>query len=82
MSNKQSPERLQIEPELLSIEQTCQLINVQRATFYKLRASGKLAPLPVGLCRKVLYHRGEIQEWIQAGCPDRKIWQSVKRDKL
>jgi predicted DNA-binding transcriptional regulator AlpA len=75
-----TPER--IAPELLSIEQTCQLINVQRATFYKLRASGRFAPLPVGLCRKVLYRKGEIEKWIQAGCPHRKEWQSMKKDFL
>ena len=79
MSNKQSPEP-RIEPELLSIEQTCQLINIKRATFYKLKATGKFAPLPVNLCRKVLYQRGEIQNWIRAGCPHRKQWQEQRKE--
>lgn len=72
-------EPLRIEPELLSIEQTCQLINVQRATFYTLRASGKFAPLPVQLCRKVLYQKQEVLDWISAKCPHRKIWQAQKK---
>jgi len=71
-SNKQSPEPLKIEPALLTVEQTCQLINVKRATFYNLKASGKFAPLSVGLCRKVLYVRSEIESWIKSGCPHRK----------
>lgn len=77
MSNT-TPEPLRIGPALLTIEQTCELINVKRATFYKLKATGKFAPLSVQLCRKVLYRRGEIEDWIRAGCPHRKIWQSMK----
>ena len=67
-----------IEPVLLTVEQTCQLINVGRAELYRLRASGKFAPLPVQLCRKVLFVKSEILSWIQAGCPHRKVWQSMK----
>ncbi|MBA7486765.1 hypothetical protein ES707_22326 [subsurface metagenome] len=68
-----------IEPVLLTVEQTCQLINVGRAELYRLRASGVFAPLPVGLCRKVLYRRSEIEDWVKAGCPHRKQWQTTKR---
>jgi len=77
---RQSPEPLRIEPALLNLEQTCQLINVKRACYYRLRDSGKFAPLPVGLCRKVLYRRDEIEKWIQAGCPHRKQWQIQKKE--
>ena len=78
MTDKQTPEPLQ--PELLTLEQTCQLVNVARPTLYKLSATGALGPLPVKLCRKVLYSKSEIQAWIQAGCPHRKIWQTMKKD--
>jgi predicted DNA-binding transcriptional regulator AlpA len=71
-----------IQPALLNIEQTCQLINVGRAELYRLRATGAFAPLPVGLCRKVLYNRAEIENWIQASCPHRKQWQIMKKDQL
>jgi len=72
-------EPLQIQPALLTVEQTCQLINVKRATFYNLKASGKFAPLPVGLCRKVLFIRVEVEDWIKAGCPHRRQWQIQKK---
>ena len=70
---------VKIEPALLTVEQTCQLINIKRATFYNLRASGKFAPLPVALCRKVLYLRSEVEDWLAKKCPHRKLWQTAKR---
>lgn len=70
-----------IAPALLTIEQTCQLLNISRAEFYRLDESGKFAPLSTGLCRKRLYVRAEIENWIQAGLPHRKIWQSMKGSK-
>ena len=71
---------LEIEPALLTIPDVCKYLNIKRATFYKLNASGRFAPLQIGLCRKVLYNRAEIENWIQAGCPHRKQWQSIKRE--
>ncbi len=67
-----------IEPALLTIEQVCQLLNISRAEFYRLDATGKFAPLPVGLCAKRLYVRTEIEDWIRSGLPHRKIWQTIK----
>ncbi|MBN2457321.1 MAG: helix-turn-helix domain-containing protein [Sedimentisphaerales bacterium] len=78
MSDKQSPEKLKIEPALLTIPQICVLLNISRAEFYRLDSSGKFAPLQTGLCRKRLYLRSEIEGWIRAGCPHRKVWQSMK----
>ena len=69
-----------LSPALLTIEQTCQLLNISRAEFYRLNASGKFAPLSVGLCRKVLYRKDEIESWIRAGLPHRKIWSTLKKD--
>ena len=72
----ETPEK--IEPALLTISQVCQLLNVSRPEYYRLRSSGKFAPLPINLCRKVLYRRGEIENWIRAGCPHRRQWQAQK----
>ncbi|MHC4122480.1 MAG: helix-turn-helix transcriptional regulator [Planctomycetota bacterium] len=69
-----------IEPALLTVDQVCQLINVKRATFYKLKASGKFGPLPIPLCRKVLYLRSEIKDWLRARCPHRKQWQAIGKE--
>jgi predicted DNA-binding transcriptional regulator AlpA len=71
-----------IPPALLNILQVSQLLNISRAEFYRLDESGKFAPLSTGLCRKRLYVREEIESWIRAGLPHRKIWQTMKGQKL
>jgi predicted DNA-binding transcriptional regulator AlpA len=68
-----------IQPALLSIVQVCQILNISRPEYYRLNSTGKFAPLPVPLCSKILYNRIEIERWIQAGCPHRKIWQDMKK---
>ncbi|MBN1972543.1 MAG: helix-turn-helix domain-containing protein [Sedimentisphaerales bacterium] len=71
-----------LSPALLTIQQVCQLLNISHAEFYRLDASGKFAPLSIGLCRKRLYIKSEIESWIRAGCPHRKQWQIQKKEKL
>jgi len=74
-----APEKIAL--ALLNISQVCQLLNISRAEFYRLDQTGKFAPLSTGLCRKRLYIRTEIENWIQAGLPHRKIWKSTKGAK-
>jgi predicted DNA-binding transcriptional regulator AlpA len=69
-----------IAPALLDISQVCELLNISRAEFYRLDQSGKFAPLSAGLCRKRLYIREEIENWIKAGLPHRKLWQIQKKE--
>ena len=79
--DKQSPEP-QIQPLLLTVSQVCQYLNIKRATFYKINATGAFGLLPVrlGTCRKVLYSRAELDAFVKAGCPHRKVWQSMKKE--
>lgn len=78
MDDKQPPEPLQIETALLTIPQVCSLLNISRAEFYRLDQSGKFAPLSVGLCKKRLYLRSEIEEWLRLRCPHRKQWEAIR----
>ena len=80
---KQTPEPLKIEAALLTIPQVCQYLNIKRATFYKINATGAFGLLPVKLgCRKVLYSRTELMEWLNARppCPHRKQWQIQRKE--
>jgi predicted DNA-binding transcriptional regulator AlpA len=72
---------VKIEPALLAIPQVCTYLNIARATFYKINATGAFGPLPVkmGTCTKVLYSRAELDAFVRAGCPHRKLWQAQKR---
>ncbi|MBN2589208.1 MAG: helix-turn-helix domain-containing protein [Sedimentisphaerales bacterium] len=77
MKKNKIPEKLS--PALLTIEQTCQLLNVSRAEFYRLKAKGKIGPQPVGLSRKYLYRKDEIENWIKAGLPNKDIWRIIMK---
>ncbi len=81
--NKQTNEDIKIEPALLTIPQVCEYLNIARATFYKINATGAfgLLPIKLGNCRKVLYLRSELEDWLKAKCPHRKQWQEHRRGK-
>jgi predicted DNA-binding transcriptional regulator AlpA len=72
-----------IEPALLTIPQVCAYLNIARATFYKINATGAFGLLPVKLlgCKKVLYDRAELEALRQAGFPHRKIWLAIKENQ-
>jgi len=69
-----------IQPALLTIPQVCEYLNIKRATFYKINATGAFGLLPVrlGTCRKVLYSRAELDTYVKSGCPHRKQWQAIR----
>lgn len=71
-----------IQPALLTIPQVCEYLNIARPTFYKIKATGAFGLLPIrlGTCRKVLYSRAELDDYVRAGCPHRKIWQIQKKE--
>ncbi|MHC4330341.1 MAG: helix-turn-helix transcriptional regulator [Planctomycetota bacterium] len=71
-----------IQPALLTIPQVCAYLNIARPTFYKINATGAfgLLPIKLGTCRKVLYSRAELDAYVRAGCPHRKVWQIQRKD--
>jgi excisionase family DNA binding protein len=74
----ETPEKLQ--PALLTIPQVCEYLNIKRATFYKINATGAFGLLPIrlGTCRKVLYSRTELDTYVKSGCPHRRQWQIMR----
>lgn len=86
-NNKQSPELLKIEPALLNILQVCAYLNVKRATFYNLNATGAfgLLPIKLGTCRKVLYSKIELDAYLKASTAigkfiNRQQWQNQRKE--
>jgi predicted DNA-binding transcriptional regulator AlpA len=72
----ETPEK--IEAGLWTISQVIAYLNISRAEFYRLDQSGKFAPLQIGLCRKVLYLRSEVEDWLSKKCPHRRVWQAQR----
>lgn len=89
MSNNQSPESLMIQPALLTIPDVCLYLNVKRATFYSLNATGTfgLLPIKLGTCRKVLYSKIELDAYLKASTAigkfiNRQEWQTQRKEYL
>jgi predicted DNA-binding transcriptional regulator AlpA len=89
MDNRQSPELHKTEAALLTIPEVCLYLNVKRATFYNLNATGTfgLLPLRLGNCRKVLYSKIELDAYLKASTIqgkfiNRQQWQNSRKDYL
>jgi predicted DNA-binding transcriptional regulator AlpA len=67
-----SVEALQI-PDVMA----ARLAGVSRATWWRLHAAAK-TPAAIKLGRKVLWNRAEVESWIAAKCPDRKLWEAIR----
>ena len=71
-----------IEPQLLTVEQTCQFLNISRALLYRRLCCECFGIIPIRVGRKVLFSRKELQAYIDAGMPPRTKWQAMKQRYL
>jgi predicted DNA-binding transcriptional regulator AlpA len=56
------------------------LCGVSKATWWRLHAAGKV-PAPIRLGGRTLWRRAELVAFCEAGCPDRKTWEAIRRQK-
>ena len=63
-----------VQDRLLTAKRLANLLAVSIRTVWRLDASGKL-PRPVRLGGSVRWRHSEIDNWLRAGCPDRKCWE-------
>jgi prophage regulatory protein len=68
--------RLEHLRELLTAAEAAEVAGVAKRSWWRYVSSGK-APAPVRLGGAVRWRRGELAEWIQAGCP--RIRKAVER---
>lgn len=64
-------------PLLLGAKAAAELCGVSMRTWWALNSAGK-TPLPVRLGGRTLWRTAEIAAWIEAGCPARDRWHSMK----
>ncbi|MGD1042171.1 MAG: helix-turn-helix domain-containing protein [Sedimentisphaerales bacterium] len=69
---------VKIEPLLLTVDETLQLLNIGKSSLYSALRDGRFAVKPLHFGRKVLFNRAEVESYIAAGLPNSKIWQGVK----
>ena len=61
----------------LSACEVARLLAISERHLWTLHSSGRL-PRPVKLGRSVRWNRGELQRWLDAGCPSRDRWEQDK----
>ncbi|HNT87895.1 MAG TPA: helix-turn-helix domain-containing protein [Candidatus Hydrogenedentes bacterium] len=60
---------IEIESELLSVGEAAVMLRLGKRTLYRLADVGAI-PRPVKVGRATRWRRRELQEWVDAGCPD------------
>ena len=65
-------------PLLLDVKEAARLLSIGRTLFLTMDSDGRLGPLGLHLGRRKLWRRAELENWIEAGCPDRVKWVKNK----
>jgi excisionase family DNA binding protein len=65
-------------PLLVDAVEVCRLLSVGRTTLKALTRSGRFPLKRHRLCRKLLFSRVELTEWIAAGMPAASRWSMVR----
>jgi len=65
-----------MEEKLLTATAVGQMLSLSKRQVFRLNSSG-LIPSPVRIGGSVRWRENEIVEWLQAGAPDRKTWNSI-----
>ena len=69
-----------IEPAILRRRDAAHLCGVSEGSWSRHHAAGRVPdPVRIGGC--VGWRRQELLDWIAAGCPDRRSWETVKEAK-
>ena len=61
---------------VLTANAAAALLGISERHVWSLHASGRL-PRPIRLGRSVRWRRGELLEWLDAGCPPRDRWETI-----
>lgn len=67
----------QLEPLMISGPEVARILSISSRHFQKMRRKG-LVPAPQRFGRAVRWGLLEIREWLKAGCPPQKEWESLK----
>ena len=62
----------------LPAAEVAKLLGISQRHLWKLNASGRL-PAPIRLGRSVRWRLDELRAWLDAGCPARDQWETMRR---
>ncbi|HEV8062781.1 MAG TPA: hypothetical protein VGP68_23070, partial [Gemmataceae bacterium] len=61
--------------EQVSADAAARMAGVSPSTWWRLHAGAKV-PKPNRLGGRTFWRVDELRRWIEAGCPDRKVWEA------
>ena len=64
---------------LVSARDLARMLSVSLATVRRLDSAARL-PRPVRLAGSVRWRADEIRRWCEAGCPERRTWETMTHD--
>jgi predicted DNA-binding transcriptional regulator AlpA len=67
-----------IEPFNVAGKEAARLIGVSQPTWDRHTSAGK-TPAPIKFGGRVLWRVAELRAWVEAGMPDRKVWEAMKQ---
>jgi predicted DNA-binding transcriptional regulator AlpA len=71
------PAAAQAPPLAVSAAAAAALVGISRGHWLRLCSAGRV-PEPVRLGRCVRWNVDELKRWIEAGCPGRDVWETLK----
>jgi hypothetical protein len=84
VTEPESPPTSGPQPLMVSADCAAKLCSISPATWFRLRAMGKIGPPAVRLGGRVLYRVGGpdgLLAWVAAGCPDAERWKALMEGK-
>jgi predicted DNA-binding transcriptional regulator AlpA len=74
------PPRNSIAANSLTVDNAgaAKLLGISESHLYALKRTARLGPVPIRLGRCCRYRIAELAEWVDAGCPARARWQTMR----
>jgi predicted DNA-binding transcriptional regulator AlpA len=66
---------------VLTAAEVAKLLGISTRHLWACHASGKLGPRPVSLGRSKRWRLAEVQDWLEAGAPNREQWEAMSTGK-
>ena len=63
--------------KLLTAKAVGEMLSLSKRQVFRLNSAGKI-PAPIRIGGSVRWAESSIISWLQAGAPDRKIWEAKK----
>ena len=67
----------ELQPLAVSAKQLARMLDLSVRTIRTMDAAGKL-PRGVRIGRSVRWPVDELRDWLDAGCPDRRAWETIR----